>query len=81
MKIEILGTGCQRCSQLYENSLSAVAELVDKEKIEVAKVSDIQYFAQKGVFLTPGLVVDGEVISTGKVPTVAEIKKIIEEKL
>ncbi len=81
MKIEILGTGCQRCNQLYENSLSAATALADKAKIEVVKVADIQYFAQKGVFLTPGFVVDGEVISTGKVPTVAEIKRIIEEKL
>lgn len=81
MKIEILGTGCQRCNQLYENSLSAAAELSEKADLEVVKVSDIQYFAQKGVFMTPGLVVDGEVISTGKVPTVAEIRKIIEEKL
>ncbi len=81
MKIEILGSGCQRCSQLYENSRAAAAELADKAEIEIVKVEDIQYFAQKGVFLTPGFVIDGEVVSAGKVPTVAQIKTIIEKRL
>jgi small redox-active disulfide protein 2 len=81
MKIEILGTGCKRCDQLYENTQNAVAELDSSGKIEIVKIGDINYFTKMGVFMTPGLVIDGEVVSTGKVLSPNQIKEIIEEKL
>ena len=81
MKVEILGSGCKRCDQLYENTQNAVAELDSPGQIEIVKIGDINYFAKMGVFLTPGLVVDGEVISTGKVLSPNQIKEKIEEKL
>jgi small redox-active disulfide protein 2 len=81
MKIEILGPGCKRCEQLYENTVSAVSKFDSDAGIEVEKIKDIRYFAQKGVFVTPGLIIDGEVISTGKVLPAEEIHKKIEEKL
>jgi len=81
MKIEILGPGCKRCEQLYENTVAAVSQFDDDAGIEVKKIKDIKYFAQKGVFVTPGLVIDGDVISVGKVPPIEEIRKKIEEKL
>ncbi len=81
MKLEILGTGCKRCDQLYENAQNAVAELTTPAPIEIQKVGDINYFAKMGVFMTPGLVIDGEVISTGKVLTASQIREKIEEKL
>ena len=81
MKVEVLGTGCKRCDQLYENTLAAASEFDPSDEIVVSKVGDINYFAKVGVFMTPGLVIDGEVISTGRVPSPNEIKKKIEEKL
>jgi len=81
MKVEILGTGCKRCDQLYENTKNAVAELDSPRNIEVVKIGDINYFAQVGVFMTPGLVIDGAVISTGKVLSPNQIREKIEEKL
>jgi small redox-active disulfide protein 2 len=81
MKVEILGTGCKRCDQLYENTQNAVAELDSSGKIEIVKIGDINYFTKMGVFMTPGLVIDGEVVSTGKVLSPNQIKEIIEEKL
>ena len=80
MKIEILGTGCKRCDQLYENALDAASKVNMSSDIKIEKIGDINYFAKIGVFMTPGLVIDGEVISTGKVPSPNEIKKKIEEK-
>jgi len=80
MKIEVLGPGCVRCNQLYDNTLEAVSEL-DAAGIEVRKVGDIKYFARMGVFMTPGLVIDGEVISTGRVLTPGEIKAQIDKRL
>ncbi len=81
MKIEILGTGCKRCDQLYDNTLSAVSEVNSPSKINVEKIGDINYFTKMGVFMTPGLVIDGKVLSTGKVPSANQIMKMIAEKL
>ena len=81
MKVEILGTGCKRCDQLYENAKAASAALNPRAAIEVVKVGDIAYFSQKGVFMTPGLLIDGQVVSVGKVLTVEEIRSKLEEKL
>ena len=81
MKIEILGTGCKRCDQLYENALTAVSKVDPAPEINVEKIGDVNYFTKMGVFMTPGLVIDGQVISTGKVPSANKIRKKIEEKL
>ena len=81
MKVEVLGPGCKRCEQLYENTVSAVSALGPSHQIEVEKVTDIHVFASMGVLMTPGLVIDGEVISTGKVLSPDEIKAKIEENL
>jgi small redox-active disulfide protein 2 len=66
MKVEILGVGCAKCNKLYD----LVTGLVQREGIdaEVVKVEDIKVFSDYGVFMTPGLVVDGEVKAAGKVP-------------
>ena len=80
MRVEVLGPGCKRCDQLYENAQNAVAELDSPEQIEVVKIGDINYFAKMGVFMTPGLIIDGEVISTGKVLSADQIKEKIKEK-
>ena len=81
MKIEVLGPGCKRCDQLYENTQNAVAELDTPGQIEVVKIGDINYFAKMGVFMTPGLVIDGEVVSTGKVLSPNQIMQKIAEKM
>jgi small redox-active disulfide protein 2 len=79
MKVEVLGTGCQRCDELYNNAISAASDFDEERDINVYKIGDINYFAEKGVFMTPGLVIDGKVVSVGKVLTVEEIKEKIKE--
>ncbi len=81
MKVEVLGTGCKRCDQLYENAQQAASRYESSAGIEVTKVGDINYFAKMGVFMTPALVIDGEVISVGKVLDADQIKQKVEEKL
>ena len=81
MKIEVLGSGCARCDQLYQNTKAASAKLEPTDRIEVVKVGDVNYFVKMGVFTTPGLIVNGEVVSVGKVLSAGEIKTIIQEKL
>jgi len=75
MKIEILGTGCAKCKALEKNALQAIA---NKGKfVQVEKVEDITKIMEYGVMSTPGLVIDGEVVSTGKLLTVEEIENLI----
>lgn len=74
MKIEILGPGCYRCVQTEENVKKALEAL--KIEAEVTHVTDFQEFARRGVMFTPAVVIDGEVKTSGKIPTVDEIKKI-----
>jgi small redox-active disulfide protein 2 len=81
MKIEVLGTGCKRCEQLYENAAAAASHFDPAKGIEVVKVADVNYFTRMGVFMTPGLVIDGTVVAVGKVPTAEEIKQKIQERL
>ncbi|MFA5160122.1 MAG: thioredoxin family protein [Candidatus Omnitrophota bacterium] len=75
MKIEILGIGCPKCKQLTANAEAAVKELnVDAE---IAKITDIDKITEYGVMMTPALVVDGAVVSSGKLLNKDEIKKIL----
>jgi small redox-active disulfide protein 2 len=77
MKIQILGTGCPKCKQLEENALVAVNQLgLDFEIEKVTQINDIMEF---GVMVTPGLVVDGEVKSSGKLLSVDEIRALLAE--
>ena len=81
MKIEILGSGCKRCEQLYENTVCAASDFGPSAQIEVRKINDVNYFMKKGVFMTPGLVIDGKVTSVGKVLSVDEVKERIKATL
>jgi len=75
MKIQILGTGCAKCMKLTEN-----AEKAAKEKgidFEIEKVTDINKIMEFGVMFTPGIAVDGQVKSVGKVLSVEDIKKLL----
>jgi len=74
-QIKILGPGCRRCEQLAASTKAAADQLGLDYQLE--KVTDIIAFADYGVMLTPGLVVDGKVKSQGKVPTVDEIKTML----
>ena len=75
MKIQILGTGCPKCRKLEENARTAAEQLGGEFEIDkVTNINDIMAF---GVMMTPGLAVDGEVKSTGKVLSVEDIKKLL----
>ncbi|OGF49573.1 MAG: hypothetical protein A2231_00175 [Candidatus Firestonebacteria bacterium RIFOXYA2_FULL_40_8] len=71
MKIEVLGTGCPKCKKLYELVQEAVKELAIEA--EITKVEKIQDIMKYNVMMTPALVVGGELKSSGRIPTKAEI--------
>ena len=75
MKIEILGTGCSKCRELEANVKEAVAR--SGKFVQIEKVEDIMKIMEYNVMSTPGLVIDGVVKTTGKVPSVDEILAIM----
>jgi len=76
MKIKILGTGCSKCKALEEAVKQAVAQ--SGKFVQIEKVEDIIKIMEYGVMSTPGLVIDGKVLSTGKTLSVAEIVEMIK---
>ena len=76
MKIEVLGMGCAKCTKLEENARAAVAALGIEATIE--HVKDMDRILDYGVLITPGLVVDGKVVASGKVPSSEDIQKLIQ---
>ncbi len=75
MEIKVLGPGCPKCKTLEKATIQAVAETgIDAT---VIKVDDIVEIMNMGVMRTPGLVINGKVIFSGKVPGVNELKEII----
>jgi len=77
MKIEILGVGCPRCKQLIANTETALKEL--NISAEISKVTDINQITEYGVMMMPALIVDGSIVSSGKILSGDEIKKIISK--
>lgn len=73
----ILGSGCAKCGQLEQNVRTAVAELgLD---IPVGHVTDFAEIASYGVMSTPALVLNGKVVSTGKVLTADQVKELLNK--
>ncbi|RCK81251.1 MAG: Redox-active disulfide protein 2 [Candidatus Ozemobacter sibiricus] len=76
MKIQILGTGCAKCTKLAELAKQAADELnLSYELVKVTNLNEIMGF---GVMVTPALAVDGTVKVSGKVPSLDEIKKLLQ---
>jgi len=71
MKIKVLGTGCSRCKQLYEETAKAVA--ASGVGAELEKVEKIDEIMKYNVMMTPALVIDQQVKSSGRIPNTAEI--------
>ena len=74
--IIILGTGCAKCNKLYDTAKEAVKALGESHTVN--KVTDIQEIMKYGVAMTPALVIDGEVKTVGRVPSVDEIKNMLK---
>lgn len=76
MKIEVLGPGCSKCKATYKIVKKAVEDL--GIQAEVVKVEDLQDIIDRGVMLTPAVIVDGKVKISGHRPTIDEVKRIIQ---
>jgi len=77
MQLLVLGTGCAKCTKLYEATEQAAQALGLTYELE--KVTDLNRIMLFGVMMTPALVVDGQVKVSGKVPSVDEIKTMLRQ--
>jgi small redox-active disulfide protein 2 len=74
-KLLILGPGCPKCQQLARNTEEAAKALGMDYELE--KITDIMEISKFGVLMTPGLVVDNQIKSSGKALDVNQIKELL----
>ena len=75
MKIKVLGTGCAKCKKLYAETEKAVA--ASGVKADLEKVESIDEIVAYGVMMTPALVIDEKVVTSGRVLSSGDIAKLI----
>ncbi|MCK4906879.1 MAG: TM0996/MTH895 family glutaredoxin-like protein [Spirochaetes bacterium] len=75
MNIKILGTGCAKCNQLEENAKKAIAQSGSDHEIE--KVTELNKIMDYGVMMTPALVINEKVISSGKILSADDIAALL----
>ncbi len=77
IKIKVLGSGCANCKRLE----AVVRQIVENEKIEaeIEKVTDFAEITQYPILSTPGLVINEKVVSSGRIPGIAEVTAWLKE--
>ena len=79
MRIKILGPGCARCHQVEQTAREVVKELGIDATIE--EIKDVKKIMEYPILTTPGLVVDEELVCSGRVPNKAEVTQFITTAL
>lgn len=79
MKIQVIGEGCPDCTKLYEHTKQAVENLGVQAEIE--KVQDLMEIVMLGVMTAPSLMIDGKLVISGSVASVAKIEDSIRKAM
>ena len=79
MEIKVLGPGCAKCQSLEKTVKEVVSAL--KLDIKVEEIKDMKQIMQYPILMTPGLVINGKVVMSGKVPSKAEVERLIMNAL
>ena len=79
LTIKVLGSGCANCKRLEQLTKKVVDQLA--VEAEVIKVTDPTKYADYGVMATPGLVINENTVSSGRIPSMAEITTFITSAL
>jgi len=85
LTIKVLGPGCRNCEALAHKTADALAALGQQHPeiagVTIEKVTDHQEFLKYGLMLTPGLVINEKLVSSGRIPAVSQIKGWLTEAL
>lgn len=76
MKVVVYGTGCAKCKELELRTKAALGNL--SLDCEVEKVTELNKIIEAGVMMTPALGIDGQIVLTGRLPSIPELTKIID---
>ncbi|MBD3223754.1 MAG: thioredoxin family protein [Caldithrix sp.] len=76
INIKVVGGGCPNCQKLENLCREVVSE--NDIQAEIEKVSDVNRFAEMGIFMTPGLLINNKVVSSGKIPVKSTLKQWIK---
>jgi small redox-active disulfide protein 2 len=79
MKIQIAGGGCQRCNETEMNVFNACAEL--DIAADISHVWETEEHAKLGVRAIPAVIVNGKIVISGRVPTVEELKRLLQKEM
>jgi len=77
MNIKVLGPGCAKCRTTGKNVIEACDQL--EMAADISHVTDAMEIASYGVIMTPAVVVNGRVVSSGTVPSVEGLKKTLDK--
>ncbi len=78
VKVEVFAVSCAKCRRAEQVVITAVAELPDID-VEVEKKQDLFELRERGVMGNPAVIIDGEIVSQGRVPSLEEIKSLISK--
>ncbi len=79
IEVKVLGTGCARCKELEKMCKDVIAE--NNISAEVQKVTDLKDIMSYGIMQTPGLVINGKVMLSGKLPTKSTLLHWLKENI
>jgi small redox-active disulfide protein 2 len=77
VEIKVLGTGCARCNELEKMCFNVAAE--NNIDADIKKISDLKEIMSYGIMQTPGLVINGKVKLSGKLPTATSLLHWMQE--
>ncbi len=77
MKIEVCGSGCSKCAELEKRAKEAVA--ATGTNATVVHVYDMNKIIERGIFMTPALLIDGKTVASGKIPSVEDIALLLRK--
>jgi small redox-active disulfide protein 2 len=79
LTIKVLGSGCANCKRLEQLTRKVIDEL--GVEAEVIKVTDPLKYVDYGVMATPGLVINEKTVSSGRIPSMAEVTSFVTSAL
>jgi small redox-active disulfide protein 2 len=79
LKIEVLGSGCANCHKVEALARQAITQLGVEAKVMM--VTDVKEIMRYGVLSTPGIAINGKVVSAGRVPALSQVTKMITNAL